>query len=54
MSVLMAGKVLAKLCALLGFGSELQLDKFFNRLWAFIKSFSTFKSVINRLPPAVG
>ena len=34
----MAGEVLAELRALLGFGFELQLDEFFNRLWASIRS----------------
>ena len=38
MSMLMAGEVLAELCALPGFMSKLQLDKFFDRLWAYIKS----------------
>lgn len=39
--VLMTNKVSAKLSILHMFGSELQLDKFFNRLWAFVNNVIT-------------
>ena len=38
MFVLMASKVPIELHTLPGFGFELQLDEFFDRLWASIKS----------------
>jgi len=34
----MAGEVPTKLCTLPRFGFELQLDKFFNKLWAIVNS----------------
>ena len=36
--MLVVGEVLTKLCTLPGFVFELQFEKFFNRLWAFINS----------------
>ena len=49
-SVLMAGEVPVELRTLLEFGFELQLDEFFNRLWASIRSVVAHIYIENILP----